>query len=72
MATDLHRTFVSLLESLPDPHRQLLTLHELNGLNPDGISRVLGITRAQARIALLRARLAMRLRLFDHMRAVSA
>ena len=43
----------------------------LDGLNAEGISRVLGITRAQARIGLLHARLAMRLRLFDRMRVAT-
>lgn len=71
MATELHRTFINALESLPDPLRQLLTLHEVNGLNAEGISHVLGITRAQARIGLLHARLAMRLRLFDRMRVAA-
>ena len=72
MATELHNTFISALEQLPDPHRQLLALHEFDGLSAEGISRVLGITRAQARVGLLQARLAMRLRLFNRMHAEAA
>jgi len=70
MATELHRTFINALESLPDPYRQLLTMHELNGLDTEGISRLIGMTSAQVRIGLLHARQAMRGRLFDRMRVV--
>jgi DNA-directed RNA polymerase specialized sigma24 family protein len=68
MSIELRRTFISALESLPDLYRQLLTLHEVNGLHAEAISHVLGITPAQARIGIRQARLAMRGRLMDRMR----
>jgi len=72
MVTKLDCTFISALQSLPDPDRQLLTLREVDGLNAAGIGEALGISRAQARIGLLHARVAMRVSLLARIRAVAA
>ena len=60
MKTQLRRTFIAALESLPSDYKRLLTLYEIDGATTRGVSELLGITHVQARIDLLHARRAMR------------
>lgn len=68
MAEQLHRTFLSALESLPEAFRQLLALREFNGLDAPALAATLGISRAQARIDLFQAREQMRVQLIARLR----
>ena len=68
MAAELRRTFNTVLDSLPNPYREVIALSELHGLHADQIGNALGVTGPQARIGLLHARRAMTQRLCERMR----
>ena len=58
-------TFAEAINALPNPLRDVVVLRDVDGMNARTIATVLGIGRAQARVALLHARRAVRRRLLE-------
>lgn len=71
MTTGTHRSFATALETLTAHHQQVLILHDIERMRSEDIGHHLGISAAQARIALRHGRLAVRQRLSDRLRAAA-
>jgi len=56
------------LDELPDEHREVLALRDIEGLDTSATARVLGISEPAVRTRLHRARLALRTLLDPHLR----
>ena len=59
-------TLAEAINALPNPLRDVVLLRDVDGMNVRTIATALGIGRAQAQVALLHARRAVRQRLLEH------
>lgn len=71
MTSVMNRPFRTAVESLAAEHQQVLALHEVRRLSMEEIGGLLGLSVAQARIELRRARLAVCQRLSDRLRTAA-
>jgi DNA-directed RNA polymerase specialized sigma24 family protein len=65
VASRVDPTFTDAINALANPLRDVVLLRDVGGLNARTIGTVLGIGRAQAQMALLEARRAIRQRLLE-------
>jgi len=58
--TELKRILVDAVDALPEKHRLVFMLRDVDGLSVEETARLLGISEANVKVRLLRARLALR------------
>jgi RNA polymerase sigma-70 factor (ECF subfamily) len=66
MEREMGACITTHLMALPDRQRQVLALHDMGGADHAEPAQILGITEGHARVALHRARAALRARLRRH------
>lgn len=67
-AADLRRIVHEAIEKLPEPHRIVLLLRDIEELTPEETAEALGITRTAVKVRLHRGRQALRTLLDPHLR----